>query len=171
MNYEDIQPRVQEDIAAYYKLQQKKNLFDIPDIPTHSHTGTDTTPVDYPDTTNRSRFIYYRIVASGTDVAAASTVGGDFVMPFSGNFIQCGATVDTAGTTNATTVNIKKNGTTVLQSDISIASASKTSRSVFPVFTVRNFLVGDIITFDVDSVSTTAPKGLSIFIRVTEISP
>ena len=172
MEYSDIQPFVQEEIKRYEKKRKQDNLFSVPEsMPYHEHTGTDASAIEFPNLTARSRFILYRIVQNTTDVATGTAVGGDFVMPIAGYVVQVGATVDTAGTTNATTVNIKKNGTTILQSDISIASASKTSRSVYPVVTVPNFLVGDIFTFDVDSTSTTAPKGLTIFMRVTENSP
>ena len=123
---------------------------------------------------NRIEYILNRIVANATNVTVASTIGGDYVMPFPGFLKLAGATVDTAGTTGDTTIDIKKNGVSVFVTKITINSGSTTSRTatVKPLLdaTKCQFITGDIFTFDVTTVSTTAPKGLTVFMNVIDVS-
>lgn len=147
-------------------VQQNKS------IPFHTHNSVDGTP--YLDgrysIINIPFYIQYRIVANGTNTTVANVVGGDYVMPFNGYIVGVGATVDTAGTTNVTTIDINKNGTSIMNTKITIDSSEKTSRTgatqnvLIPSST--SFVVGDIFTFDVDAISTTPAKGLTIFMNV-----
>ena len=95
-------------------------------------------------------------------------------MPYSGYFTIVGATVDTAGTTNSTTIDVLKNGTSIMSTKITINSATTSSRvaTTQPVLltNVVNFNIGDIITFNVTTISTTPAQGLSMFLN-TVISP
>jgi len=131
----------------------------------HNHDGVLSAPVNALDLFASYQYHLVRIVAATTDTTIANVVGGDFVMPYSGSFYLVGATVDTAGVTNTTTIDVNNNGTTILSTKITIDTAEKTSRTAAtpPYISSPNFKIGDIITFDVDAIQTTAAKGLTIF--------
>lgn len=117
------------------------------------------------------RYILYRVLSPTTIEATGTTVGGDLVMPFSGTMTSVGATVDTAGTTGTTQLDINKNGTTILSTKITIDSTEKSSRTaaIPPVISVPSFVTGDIMTFDVDTVQTTPALGLTFFLVATQV--
>lgn len=142
-------------------------------VPAHTHNGTDSLRIDFNSLENKTIYILNRIVASGTNTATGTAIGGDYVMPYNGLMEVVGATVDTAGTTGDTTINIKKNGTSILLTKITINSTQKTSRTATtqPVLDPSKiaFNIGDILTFDVDTISTTPAKGLTIFINVIQL--
>lgn len=127
---------------------------------------------DYRFLNHRTRYVLYRILDPTTNNATGTTIGGDFVMPFGGTIEEVGATVDTAGTTGTLTVDINKNTNTIISTKITVDSAEKTSRTAATpyVLSVRGFNKGDIFTFDVDAVHTTPAKGITIFMRVFELT-
>lgn len=153
---------------------QVNNQFNQSPIAAHTHNGSDSLPVNFSSLTNRTRYVLYRILDPTTDTATGTSIGGDFVMPFGGYVTAVGATVDTAGTTNKTTVDVLKNGTSVLSTKITIDSGSKTSRdaSVPSILgSVVSFDAGDIYTFNIDTVSATPAKGLTVFMNVVQTTP
>jgi hypothetical protein len=141
---------------------------------TEINTGTDTTraiPVDQYVASNRNvRYFNIRCVEAATSMAVANVVGGDVEAPFAGTITEVGAYVDTAGTTNVSTIDINKNGTTILSTKVTIDSAEKSSRTAATpaVISVTSLAAGDIFTIDVDGISTTAPKGLTVRIGVRQ---
>jgi len=170
--YEKIQPMIQKEIESKIEAFSSARKYDIAQIPIHAHTGVDSSKVDFDNLEDIRRYILFRIVNATTDTAVANVVGGDFVMPLSGYIVSVGATVDTAGTTGTTTVDINKNGITILLTKITIDSTEKTSRTAATPFVLntstKTFLEGDIFTFDVDAINTTAAKGLTIFMDIIE---
>lgn len=116
------------------------------------------------------RYVLYRVLAPTTTDAVGTTIGGDLVMPFTGTLTSVGATVDTAGTTGTTQLDIKKNTTTILSTKITLDSTEKTSRTAAtpPVISVASFSTGDIFTFDVNTVQTTPALGLTFFLNATQ---
>lgn len=117
------------------------------------------------------RYVQFRIVASDTDVAVDTVVGGDFRIDFGGTINDVRAYVDTPGTTNSTVVDINIGGTSIMTTDkITIETGEKTSEDAAtqPALTTTSFSAGDIFTFDVVSISTTAPKGLVVAMEVTQ---
>ena len=138
----------------------------------HTHNNADGTPYldEELSIINTRRFILYRLLSPLSNNTATTTVGGDFVMPFPGYILEVGATVDTAGTTGTMTIDINKNGTTILPTKITIDSGEKTSRTAATLPAInpatKNFIVGDIFTFDVDAIQTTAAKGLTAYMNV-----
>lgn len=141
-------------------------------IPLHTHNSVDGSPLldGRYSLVNTIYFFQNRIVANGTNTAVANVVGGDFVMPFNGFFAEIGATVDTAGVTGNTTIDVNNNGNTIMSTKITINTATKSSRvATAPALitpSLSGFSKGDIITFDIDAVSTTAAKGLTIFMTL-----
>lgn len=169
MNEQDIQNQIKSYLEGY----AQENQYSVSMIPAHQHTGIDSQRVDFANIVNRTRFVLYRVVPPTTDTTVVNVVGGDFVMPFAGFVSKVGATVDTPGTTGTTTIDVNKNAITILKTKITVDSTEKTSRTAATPSivdaTVRTFEVGDIFTFDVDAISSTPAKGLTIFIDVTQI--
>lgn len=143
-------------------------------------TGTDTTrimPIDQFVASDRNiRFIEVRIVAEDTDVATATTKGGDFRVPFTGTIIQddnnkhyfC-AYNDTAGATGTMVVDVHLNGTTIMTTnklDIETTEKTTADAATQPDVTTTAVTAGDILTFDIDAIHTTAAKGLVIRIPI-----
>lgn len=82
------------------------------------------------------------------------------------------ASVNTAPTGSSIIVNIKKNGTTIFTTKITIATSSKTSvgGTAYVLDGTIAFAVDDEITFDIDQVgSVVAGKGLKISLKGTRI--
>lgn len=137
-------------------------------------TGTDATRAVTPDGLAGST-IFGRKALSIQVVDGATDIGtGDgkayITIPeaLNGmNLVRAQATVVTAGTTNATTVMIhnKTDAADMLSGAISIASAG----TVGTVGTINaatdDVATDDVIRIDVDSVSTTAPKGLMVVLE------
>lgn len=132
---------------------------------THKHTGADLTKK-----VENKHNIPIRLVASGTNTAVAATVAGDFVFPFSGYITDIAATVDTAGVTNTTTIDVLKNGASIMGTKITIDSSEKTSRTAATQYAIKvfSFSLGDILTFNIDAISTTPAKGTTIYLQVIE---
>lgn len=164
-----------EQFDSWINEYASNNQFDVSMVPAHTHNRTDSLPVDFRNLANITRYILYRIVNPTVDTAVADIVGGDFDMPIKGTVMSVGATVDTAGVTNKMTIDINKNGVSILKTKITIDTATKTSRTALvPMIineTVNSFKVGDIFTFDVDVIQTTPAKGLTIFMNVLQILP
>lgn len=151
---------------------QTVDQFAVSSTPFHVHNGNDSANVSYTDLINRSRFIVYRIVGPTTANIVATKVGGNFVMPFAGNFTTFAAGVDTAGVTGSMTIDILLNGNSVFTNSqvITIATGS-TKTSIYNLsFKINSFKLGDILTFSVLTIQTTAALGLTMQLRVTETS-
>lgn len=114
-----------------------------------------------------------RALGSATNASTATTVGGDFEMPFTGVLTGIGAYVDTAGVTGTAVFDVHKNGTTVMTtSKITIDTTEKTSRTAVtaPVITTTALAEGDIITIDIDTAQTTPAIGLSVWLEISRLS-
>lgn len=179
--FTQIQPLIEKTVDDKIDQFANDKQFSVADVPAHTHTGTDSNRVSYNSLTNKTRYILYRIVSPTTDTSIANTVGGNFVMPFQGYVTSVGATVDTAGTTGTTTVDINLTTiapaatSSILLTKITIDSTENSSRTAATPSVLDsskvNFSTGDIFTFDVDAVSTTPAKGLTIFMNVVEMTP
>ena len=152
---------------------QYNSQYGVSPVPAHTHNGTDSMLVDEKNLVNKKEFILYRIVAPATNTAVASTVGGDYVMPYNGYVTNLGVTVDTAGITGTTTVDFKKSGVSILKTLVTVDSTEKTSRTaaIPPIINqnLQNFNIGDIFTFDITAISATPAKGATIFMEVIRI--
>jgi hypothetical protein len=132
-------------------------------------TGTDDakfmTAAAFQASNKNVTYLNFKVVALGTDVATGTNIIGAFEIPFSGVITEVGAYVDTAGVTGLQTVDIHLNGTTIMTTNkITIDSGEVSSRTAAtaPTLTTTAVTAGDLITFDVDGVQTTAAKGLTI---------
>jgi len=139
-------------------------------------TGTDSTramPIDQFVASDRNiRFMTFVLVEAATDVATATTIQGDFRIPFTGTIIQLdgdphffAAYNDTAGTTGTMVVDVHLNGTTIMTTnklDIETTEKSSATATTQPDLTTTAVTAGDIFTFDIDAIHTTAAKGLKV---------
>jgi hypothetical protein len=143
-------------------------------IDTEVTTGTDATRAVSPDSLAGSTIFGRKVVSiqcfDGTTDVATGDGKAYLTIPeaLNGmNLVRAQATVVTAGTTNATTVMIhnKTDAADMLSGAISIASAG----TVGTVGTVNgsadDVATNDVLRIDVDSVSTTAPKGLMVILE------
>lgn len=149
---------------------------------TEIDTGTDATRAMSPDAFQASkrniRWLSFNLVEKGTDCATGTNIGGDFVSPIAGTILQSDttpfylyATNSTAGTTGNMVVDININGTSIMTTNkLSFDSTEKTTTTSAtpPDLTTTSLAVGDIISLDVDSVHTTAAKGLIVYMAVLE---
>lgn len=175
MDWQDIQPMVQLEIKNALETFKKDRQYAVADIPVHEHNGTDSINVNYSNLHNRTRYMPIRIVDPQTNNTVSTGVGGDFVMPFEGYLTDIVATVDTAGTTGTMTIDVKKNGTSIFLTKLTLDTTEKTSRTgatpyVFSASKVQ-FVIGDIFTFNVDAIQTTPAKGLTMLLYTVETSP
>lgn len=159
--------RMEEIATQVYK--RLGSQYEVPKVPVHAHTGIDTDKVKFRDLYQIQRFILYRVIDPSSICTATPDIGGDFVMPYSGFITEVGATVDTAGTTGTMTLDINKNGTSILRTLITIDTTEKTSRDAAVPSVLSSskwsFNVGDIFTFDIDAVQSVPAEGLTFFIN------
>ncbi len=142
-------------------------------IASEVNTGTDATRAVTPDALAGSyagtKSLSVQVFDGGTDVATGD--GKAYItIPESlngMNLIRAQATVVTAGTTNATTVMIhnKTDAQDMLSGAISIASGGTVGTVGTINTTYDDVATNDVLRIDVDSVSTTAPKGLMVVLE------
>lgn len=135
------------------------------------NTGTTTklVGVDQLVASNRNvRYLLYRLLAATTAVSVANGVGGDLEVPFGGTITEVGCYSDTSGSTGLMTLDVNKNGSTILSTKITQDSGEKTSRTAATpaVISVSTIAAGDLLTFDIDGTQTTAALGLTIRIGI-----
>ena len=95
-------------------------------------------------------------------------MGGDLRIPANMEILDIGAYVDSAGITGVGTVDIKKNGISILSTKITIDSGEKTSKTAVTSPIISNSYIEDdaIITFDITTLQSTPAKGLVVWIKL-----
>jgi hypothetical protein len=179
-----------ERLAGLVPLEFGSDIFDWltrPDAPT-AVSFPDVDPIqgstisnqiyttriyNYNTTTGGSsvRYVLYRLLSPTTSTIPFSGLAGDLEIPFTGTLLDIVAYVDTAGVTGSMIVDVNKNGTSFMTTTkVSIETGEKSSRNAVsqPVLTTTTVTEGDIVTFDIDSVQTTAAKGLSVLLVIQE---
>lgn len=148
------------------------------DIPTAAaasdlNTGTDTSKFVTSDALAGSnlgiRYVSQVALGADTSLTVADGVGMDMLIPpaLNGmNLVYAQAYVDTAGTTNATTIQIHNvtDNTDMLSTNISIASGEKVGTAGTVNASYNDVETNDLLRIDVDAISTTAPKGITIIL-------
>ncbi len=133
------------------------------------NTGTDETKYVTPDALAGSNAftkpVQQYCVEWGTELAVKDGVGYIEIPPECNgmNLISARARVGTAGTTNASTFDIYNvtDSHSMLSSAISIASGATSGTGTVDT-SYDDVATGDVIRFDVETLSTTKPKGLII---------
>lgn len=137
-------------------------------------TGTDSTraiPVDQYVASNRNiRYFIIRCLPPTTSWTVGTTIGGDFRSPFAGTMVSISAWSDTAGTTGTATVDVNKNGTTIMGTNKlnwdSTEKSTATYSGTAAALSVTSLAAEDIITVDIDTNHTTPSTGLTVKIGV-----
>lgn len=120
----------------------------------------------YFDSVNR---IYKQIcLYSGTNCSILPQVGNVIESDFAGTITSVGAYCDTAGTTGLMTIDILKNGVSILSTKITIDSTETSSLTAATpaVISVNTITTGDLYTFSVTGIHTTPAKGLTVWFKV-----
>lgn len=100
------------------------------------------------------------IGATGTDVANARYAEEPMIV------IGADLQVGTAGTTNSTTVDINKAGTTMFTTKPTLATTVASSPTPFTADTATTLALGDKVTLDIDAIQTTAAIDLYVTLYV-----
>jgi hypothetical protein len=118
--------------------------------------------------TGTPRYIEIRLVDASSNLSIATSLGGDFRVPEAMTIQSVGAYVDVGGVTGVTTIDINEGGTSILSTKLTIDSGEKTSvtAATAAVISDSNIAADAVLTFDVDGVNTTPPKGLTIWLKV-----
>lgn len=141
--------------------------------PTISATGSDTninlqlTPKGTGIVKGELKRFMVRLLANTTDTATGTTIGGDYRISNRAITVKAvGAYVDTAGTTNTTTIDINEAGTSILSTKITIDSTEKSSETAAtpPVISDTSIAADAVVTFDIDAINTTPAKGLTVWV-------
>lgn len=172
------------NLKAYTSPAASKTASGIVELATTAEidTGTDTTravPVDQFVASKRNiRWLIFNLVEKATDCEVATNIAGDYISPIAGTILQSDttpfylyATNTTAGTTGTMVVDISIGGTSIMTTnklDFDSTEKTTTTASTPPDLTTTSLSVGDVITIDVDSIHTTAAKGLTVYMAVRE---
>jgi hypothetical protein len=100
------------------------------------------------------------IGATGTDVARAWYAEEPY------RVIGADPSVGTAGTTNNTTVDINKGGTTMFTTKPTLASTVASAPTPFTADSATSLALGDKVTMDIDAIQTTAAIDLYVYLYV-----
>jgi hypothetical protein len=136
---------------------------------TYSDPNTTITIIGDVCTTDATDFYYCLLPAETMNFAVAGTIGATGTdvanahyarMPYRvlGADLQTG----TAGTTNATTIDINIGGTTAFTTKPTLATTVASSPTPFTADTTSALALGDKVTIDIDAVQTTAATDLYV---------
>jgi len=138
-------------------------------------TNAGATAIEWKD---NIKWLVFNLVEAATDCATATNIFGDFVSPIAGTILQNDATPfylyatnSTAGTVGTMVVDISLNGTSIMTTnklDFDTTEKTTTTAATPPDLTTTALAVGDIITIDIDSIHTTAAKGLVVYMGIRE---
>lgn len=172
--YSRIQAMVQKEIDDKISKNATINQYDIKPVADHKHDGIGSTRIAFSDLEDKETNICFSLIDPITNTSVTSTIGGTWYMPLGGVITDVFATVDTAGTTNTTTIDIKKNGTSIFATTLTIDSGETTSLTAATKYRfnlgssaiLTSFIRGDYFTFDITQISTTPAKGLKVFLDI-----
>jgi hypothetical protein len=136
------------------------------------------TPKSFVDSKRNIRYLVFPLVAPNVDVGTGTNVFGTFTMQFSGTIIQDDTdktklmvSTTTAGSGGTMTVDIHKNGTTIMDTNkITIDSGEETSETAAtqPDLSTTTVAAGDKITWDIDAAHSTPAKECKGYMAIRE---
>ncbi len=138
------------------------------------NTGTDSTramPVDQFVASNRNvRYVQIDPIAWTADNAVGTKTGDiTYRSLFTGTIVWIGAYVETAWVTWSSVWDVNINGTTIMTTNkltIETTETSTTDATTQPTLTTTAISVWDLVTIDTNSLSTTKPKGLHVYLLI-----
>lgn len=110
-------------------------------------------------------------VPSEESLAAGTSLGGEFRLPYSGTVLDAGLYVDVAGLTGTMVADIHLNGVTIMETNkINLDSGRKLSEDSVtqPTLTTTNYYRFNVLTIDFDAVHTTAAQGCVVWLKIQE---
>ena len=161
------------DSPAFNYAELQQSVSQPTDAVDFSTTGAPPQQDDiyYDQLKNRTRYLTYRIFDPSISCYVGNIAGGHFILPFDGIIYEFSYYVDTAGTTNAMTVDFNYNGSAYV-ANVSMASGAIGSQ-VFRASSLagaRTFKKFDYLTWDINGVSSTPALGLVINMKLIETS-
>lgn len=114
-------------------------------------------------------YMHARAVEKTTDLTVATDITGNIVSPVTGTIADVKAVVDTAGVTGDTVIDVNLNGTTIMTADkitIETTETDSDDAATQPALTTTAISANDLLAIDVDSISTTPPKGLVVLVTI-----
>lgn len=142
-------------------------------IASEINTGTDAARANSPDALAGSyagtKIVGFIVIEAATDCAADTAIVHAHI-PASMNameIVSAHAEVVTAGTTGVMTVDINKNGSTMLSTKLTVdtgetGSDTAAAAVAFNTDGTEDVATNDVISIDIDGVHTTAAKGLVV---------
>lgn len=135
--------------------------------------GTDTTHAVTPAgvlASIKANIVIPPVAVLSNETTAITTGAGKltFRMPYNANLVDVRASLTTASSSGIVTVDINKNGTSILSTKLTIDASEKTSKTAIAPVVISNptLLDDDEISFDIDTAGTNA-KGLKVTLMWT----
>jgi hypothetical protein len=150
--WNELQPRIRQEIADYLRDYALRNQYGLSNIPVHEHSGTDTLQVNFDNLASKKMFVLTKV--AGTDAAFTAYYGVFFIAPYACNVLSVYLTHGTAGT-NAGSVglNIEKltpgvaldNGVNLLPTAYNLKGAANyvTQATMTPILAYKQLAAGD----------------------------
>lgn len=136
-------------------------------------TGADVSPLSG-DNINASalqfawsRLSNFALAVAGTPVTREEIV---YVANNSGTFKGVHASVKVPGSSASVTIDVKKNGTTILSAPITLTDATAAGVTQNGTITVTSFVAGDIVSIALTVSSSTGMSGVVGWVNGVEIS-
>jgi hypothetical protein len=131
--------------------------------------GFETDNIDgtfsYNDINVSKGYLQIRPVSKLAQITVDTNVAGKVLMPFTGTLVGVRILVDIAGITGDTRVQVQKNSVDTLSTlaQIDTGETDSADSAVTAVISDSAFVIGDVITIDIDEIQTgTAPFGLLV---------
>lgn len=114
-----------------------------------------------------TEFLGFALSDETTDLTTG-TAKITFRMPFAGTLTAVRASLATVSSSGVVTVDINKNGTTMLSTKLTIDASEETSATAAAaaVISVSSLALDDEVTMDIDTAGTGA-KGLKVWLTIT----
>lgn len=147
--------------------------FPAEDLPAGVVTPTSSDTLTNKDLTDASNVLPAEIGIACSDETTALTTGtakGTFKMPYAMVVTSVRAELTTAQASGSIfTVDINKNGTSIISTKLTIDNTEKTSDTAVtpPVISTAALAKGDEITVDIDQIGNGSAKGLKVWLMGT----
>lgn len=103
-----------------------------------------------------------RFALSGTIGSTGTDVANAFYANYNSRVLGADIQVGTAGTTNNTSVDINKDGTTMFNTKPTLASATSTNANTFTANSLTTLFTNNKVTIDIDSIQSTPAVDLYV---------
>ena len=173
--FKDLQPLIRQEIADYIRDYSVRNQYGLSNVPTHSHTGTDTLQVEYDNLTGKKFFIHTKI--PGTNASLVTNYGVFFIAPYACNVLAIYEVHGVAGTDGGSvTLNVEKlragvaldSGTVLMPTAFNLKSTANyvTTAGLTTVLATKQLAKGDRLALK-DAGTLTSVADICVIIELT----